>query len=240
MRALAGAYLSSLVVGSAFASLEPQPSPSLDNVLDRASACPSLRRSLSTVLAAESYTQRLVWRCTGESLSERRLRSEIAFILLVDSTEWLASRNVLAVNDADIIESARRLERLFQAAPQSLLEQARSIAGESARYNLGPITRQINVPTTALHFIHPRHRPDCRFEKEGEEVLEGERVWTVRFKERDRGGLISRGDGRNLPAEGRLWIVPSDGRVVRSQTGGEGFCAWSRRFEGGDRGRVAS
>ena len=36
----------------------------------------------------------------GESLSERRLRSEMAFIRLVDSTEWLAFRNVLAVNDS--------------------------------------------------------------------------------------------------------------------------------------------
>jgi len=217
-RALAGAYLSSLVVGSVFARPDSQPSPSLDNVLDRASAYVlQYGESLSTVLAAESYTQRLVWRRTGESLLERRLQSEIAFIRLVDSTEWLAFRNVLAVNDTEILESARRLERLFQGPPQSLLEQARSIAGESARYNLGPITRQINVPTTALHFIHPRHRPDCRFAKEGEEVLDGERVWAVRFKERDRGGLISRGDGRNLPAEGRLWIVPSDGRVVRSE-----------------------
>ena len=42
-------------------------------------------------------------------------------------------------------------------------------------------------------------------------------MWVVRFKERERGGLISRGDGRSLPAEGRLWIVPSDGRVVRSE-----------------------
>ena len=91
------------------------------------------------------------------------------------------------------------------------------IAGESARYNLGPITREINVPTTALHFVHPAHRSNCRFDKEGEEEVDGERIWVVRFKERDRGGLISRGDGRNLPAEGRLWIVPADGRVVRSE-----------------------
>jgi hypothetical protein len=217
-RVLATAYISSLVVGSALTSPESQPSPSLDNVLDRASGY-VLRygETLSTVLAAESYTQRLVWRRTGQPLSERRLRSEIAFVRLVDSTEWLAFRNVLAVNHADVLESAGRLERLFQRPPQSLLEQARSIAQESARYNLGPITRQINVPTTALHFIHPRHRPDCRFEKEAEESLDGERVWAVRFKERDRGGLISRGDGRSLPAEGRLWIVPSDGRVVRSE-----------------------
>jgi hypothetical protein len=216
--ALAGACLSSFVLVSALAALASQTSPSLDMVLDRASAY-VLRygESLSTVLAAESYTQRLVWRRTGEALSERRLRSEIAFVRLIDSTEWLAFRNVLAVNDVDVAESAGRLERLFQRPSQSLLEQARSIAGESARYNLGPITRQINVPTTALHFIHPRHRPDCRFEKEAEESIDGERVWVVRFKERDRGGLISRGDGRNLPAEGRLWIVPMDGRVVGSE-----------------------
>ena len=116
MRALAGAYLSSLAVGSVFAFRESQPSPSLDNVLDRASAYVlSYGESLSTVLAAESYTQRLVWRRTGKSMSERHLRSEIAFIRLVDSTEWLAFRNVLAVNDTEVTESARRLERLFQA-----------------------------------------------------------------------------------------------------------------------------
>ena len=146
-RVLATAYISSLVVGSALTAPESQPSPSLDNVLDRASAY-VLRygETLSTVLAAESYTQRLVWRRTGQPLSERRLRSEIAFVRLVDSTEWLAFRNVLAVNHADVLESAGRLERLFQRPPQSLLAQARSIAQESARYNLGPITRQIVTP----------------------------------------------------------------------------------------------
>jgi hypothetical protein len=91
------------------------------------------------------------------------------------------------------------------------------IAGESARYNIGPITRQINVPTTALHFVHPAHRPNSRFDKGGEELVDGQQVWVLRFKERDRGGLISRGDGRNLPAEGRLWVMPSSGLIVKSE-----------------------
>ena len=198
--------------------------PSLDDVLARAGKyAVEYGLALTSVLAEESYTQRLVWRSTKTTMSERRLRSEIAFVRLVESTEWLAFRNVLAVNDAPIPESDGRLERLFRGSELSLLEQARLIAGESARYNLGPITREINVPTTALHFVHPEHRPDCRFDKEGEEELAGERTWIVRFKERDRGGLISRGDGRSLPAEGRLWIVPSDGRVVRSELVVKGF-----------------
>ena len=106
---------------------------------------------------------------------------------------------------------------MFKESSNTLLARAHAIAGESARYNLGPITREINVPTAALHFVHPAHRPACRFDKQGEEDVAGERAWVVRFRERDRGGLITRGDGRNLPAEGRLWIVPADGRVVRTE-----------------------
>jgi hypothetical protein len=191
---------------------------SLEDVLARAGTyAVDYGLALTSVLAEEAYTQRLVWRNTKTALSDRRLRSEIAFIGLADSTEWLAFRNVLSVDDAPIPESDGRLERLFRGSSRSLLEQARLIAGESARYNLGPITREINVPTTALHFVHSRHRPNCRFDKESEQDMDGERVWIVRFKERDRGAVISRVDGRNLPAEGRLWIVPSDGRIVRSE-----------------------
>ncbi len=192
--------------------------PSLEVVLARAgSYAVDYGLALTSVLAEEAYTQRLVWRNSRTVLSDRRLRSEIAFVRLVDSSEWLAFRNVLALNDVPIPKSDGRLERLLRGSQRSLLEEARLIAGDSARFNLGPITREINVPTTALHFVHPQHRPNCRFDKEGEEDLGGERTWIVRFKERDRGGLISRGDGRNLPAEGRLWIVPASGRVVRSE-----------------------
>jgi len=200
---------------------QPRRAPSLESVLARAGEyVVSYGLTLTSVLAEERYTQTLVWRHGKNDTSvmqERVLRSEIAFLRLVDSTEWLAFRNVLAVDGVAIPESDGRLERLFQRPPRSVLAQASLIAGESARYNIGPITREINVPTTALHFVHPVHRANCRFDKEGEEYLDGERVWIVRFKERDRGGLISRGDGRSLPGEGRLWIVPADGRVVRSE-----------------------
>ncbi len=191
---------------------------SLDDVLARAGEYTiEYGQALTSVLADEHYTQRLVWRRDGSILQARRLHSEIAFLRLAESTEWLTFRNVLAVDDAPIAQAAGRLERLFQSSPRSLPEQARLIAGESARYNIGPITREVNVPTTALHFVHPAHRPNCRFDKEGEELVDGQQVWVVGFKERDRGGLISRGDGKNLPGEGRLWIVPSNGRIVRSE-----------------------
>ena len=174
-------------------------------------------RALTSVLAEETYVQRLVWGRDQSVKQERKLRSEIAFIRLVDSTEWLTFRNVLSVDDAAIPDANGRLERLFRNSPVSLVAQAHLIARESARFNIGPIARDINVPTTALHFLHPKHRPNCRFNKEREDMLDGERVWVIRFKERERGSLIRGADGHNLPALGRFWIVPADGRVVRSE-----------------------
>jgi hypothetical protein len=116
-----------------------------------------------------------------------------------------------------VVDYGHELASVFQQSSNTLLARARAVASESARYNLGPIAREISTPTTALHVLHPAHRSGCRFDKDGEEDVGGERTWIVRFRERDRGGLITRGDGRNLPAEGRLWIVPVDGRVVKTE-----------------------
>ena len=215
MRTL-GALLIVLLPASQEAT--PQDRYTLDDVLARAGRYTvEYGESLASVLAEETYVQRLVWRRDQTVKQERRLQSEIAFVRLVDSTEWLTFRNVLTVDGAAIPDANGRLERLLRGSAASLLVQVRLIASESARFNIGPITRDINVPTTALHFLHPKHRPNCRFNKEREEVLDGERVWVIRFKERERGSLIRGTDGQNLPALGRLWIVPAEGRVVRSE-----------------------
>ncbi len=177
MQRLAALLIAALSISTTTAAVaertEAQPGRrlSLDDVLARAGEYAiEYGQALTSVLADEDYTQRLVWRRGADPLETRRLRSEIAFIRLTDSTEWLTFRNVLAVDDAPITQAAGRLERLFKASPRSLTEQARLIAGESARYNLGPFTREINVPTTALHFVHPAHRANCRFDKEREET----------------------------------------------------------------------
>ena len=216
--------LAAITSTRAFLLASAPPSPrdtqrsALDHVLARASSyVVEYGDALSSVLAEERYEQRLVLRSNRQAFQRRELQSEIAFLRLPDSTEWLSFRNVFAVDGSPLPEANGRLERIFQESSNTLLSRAHAIAAESARYNLGPITREINVPTTALHFLHPVHVPASRFDREGEEVLDGERVWVVRFRERHRGSLISRGDGRNLPAEGRLWIVPSDGRVVRAE-----------------------
>jgi hypothetical protein len=202
----------------------PAQTQNLDRLLARASDyVVKYGDSLASVLAEENYTQRLVERSGRRVLRIRELKSEIAFVHLPNTSEWVCFRNVVAVDDVPVLEASGRLERVFRDSSSDRLSRARALAAESARYNLGPITREINVPTLALHFLHPEHRSGSRFNKEGEENVDGEMVWIVRFSERDGGSLISRGDGRSLPAEGRLWIAPSDGRVVRSELVAKNF-----------------
>ena len=222
--AIAGCTLILLAASIRPSGAQKERTPRLDDVLARAGEyAVEYGRALASVVAEERYTQRLVWRTDKAIRQERRLRSEMAFVRLADSTEWLTFRNVLSVDDVPVPGADGRLEWLLRGSSPSMIAQARLVAGESARYNIGPITREINTPTTALHFVHPEHRPNSRFDKAREDVIDGERVWVVRFRERNRGSLIRRGDGVNLPAVGLLWIVPTDGRVVRSQLVVEDF-----------------
>ncbi len=173
--------------------------------------------SLATVVAEEHYTQQLTSHRELRPLAVRRLRSEIAFVRLADTSEWAAFRNVTSVDGKEVPDADGRLERLFRTAPPTLLAQTRLIASESARYNLGALTREINIPTLALLYLHPDNQSKSEFDKAGEEAINGLSAWVVRFRERDGGGFIRRSDDRRLPATGRFWIVPTDGRVLKSQ-----------------------
>lgn len=170
---------------------------------------------LATVIADEQYTQQLVASKGGVELGRRVLRAELAFVHLAQSNEWQAFRNVVSVDGEAVAGAAGRLERVFRSAPESIIAQARAIAEESARYNLGPLHRNFNAPTMPLQFLHPSRRDSMHFDKRGEETIGVERVWIVRFREDRHGTLIRSTDGRVIPVEGLLWIAPGDGRVIR-------------------------
>lgn len=205
------------LAASAATERGPTRAPSLKTVLARtADYCVSHGAELSRVIADEHFEQELVSRSDGTVANKRRLDSEIAFVTLAGTDEWLAFRSVLRVDGAIVPDAAGRLERAFRDTPRSALAQASAITRESARFNLGPVERTFNVPTTVLHFLLPSHQERFRFRKVAEERLGGELVWVVEFRERERGTLIRTPDGRSLPARGRIWVAPEVGRVIRS------------------------
>src|SRR4029453_13979499 len=116
------------------------------------------------------------------------LHSEIAFVKLADSTEWQGFRDVLTVDGRPVEGAGGRVERILRDAPAAVLAQVRLLAAESARYNLGSLHRDFNVPTTVLLFVHPQHQHRFRFSKRREETAQvsdsRENVWVIEFHER--------------------------------------------------------
>jgi hypothetical protein len=83
------------------------------------------------------------------------------------------------VDDEPVENEPGRLDRIFKSEQAAPLEQLRAIANESARYNLGALQRNFNIPTLVLQFLLPSYQPRFRFDRRGEEEAAGERVWVV-------------------------------------------------------------
>ena len=192
-----------------------QPAPSLRDVLDRASAwVAGYGAALSTVVADERYVQTSD---DGRGRRESRvLESEFALVRVADRDEWVAFRDVVAVDGVRVPDRGDRLERLFLDRPEGALARARAIADESARYNLGPVVRNFNVPTAALFFLHPANRDRFGFRKASEIRRADGLLWQVAYEERARPTLIRTPDGRSVPARGTYLIEPASGRVAET------------------------
>jgi len=211
-RALAIASAGSLLLAAVPPDQRP---PSLRDVLGRASAwVADYGAALSTVIADERYVQTSD---DGRGHREARvLESEFALVRVADRDEWVAFRDVAAVDGVRVPDRGDRLERLFLDRPEGALARARAIADESARYNLGPVVRNFNVPTAALFFLHPANRDRFSFRKAAERRRAGETLWQVDYEERARPTLIRTPDGRSIPTHGTFAIEPASGRVAET------------------------
>jgi hypothetical protein len=86
----------------------------------------------------------------------RELKSDLLLVKLGDENFWMQFRDVFEVDRKPVRDRDQRLAKLFIEAKADARTQADSIQQESARYNLGPLMRTINVPIMALLFSSAR------------------------------------------------------------------------------------
>jgi hypothetical protein len=172
------------------------------------------------IVAEETYTQRVDAHGSGlasQPPQHRVTRADMVFVRLAGDVPWVCFRDVFEVDGREVRERDARLERLFLEEHPSAVQRARAILEESGAYNLGPAARTVNIPTLPLIFLHPDNQDRFAFESRGERRIAGVRGVELRFVEIARPTIVRRDGTRDLPAQGRIWIDPSLGTVLRTE-----------------------
>jgi hypothetical protein len=214
VRALAGLLVWAWASAAAApASLQAQATPDL---IDRVRAfAGQYQREAPSLVALEQYVQNLTTSRGGAT--QRELTSELVMVRLPGTAGWAMLRDVLTVDKHRLRDREERLMTLLQSPAATALSQAQAIAQESARFNLGRVTRTINVPDVALEFLQPRHAGRIRIDPPRKDVVDGVPVLVFRFRETTGPGIIRRTAGGDLLAGGRVWADAESGAIVRTE-----------------------
>lgn len=178
-----------------------------------ASYLTSYEKAFSVVVAEESYLQTV--RTNVGRNSQRTLRSDV-LETSVGQNDWVAFRDVFEVDGQKVRDRDTRLQKLFLGAPAEAFAQMRRIVDESARYNLGGLKRNINVPTMALTYLRAANQPRSVFAAGGYQTVGSVNAVVLTFTEKTKPTIVRSGL-RDLPAIGRFWIDPESGRVVKTE-----------------------
>jgi hypothetical protein len=195
--------------------------PTIDQVMARVGQyAASYGEKSSVVVAVETYTQQVTVEGAADVVRPIKLVAEFAIVKLAGGG-WTGFRDVLEVNGEPVQDRKDRLASLLTSEAASISEATR-IANESARFNVGPISRNINTPTAALFFFLPQNLERFAFTKKGAKTIDGTRTVEVAFKETKLPTLITTRAGRNVPLEGTLWVT-DNGTVIRTRMRVEKF-----------------
>lgn len=218
---------------TAFRAVVAQDSVDLAVVLKRMQAyVVDYERRLTGVVAEEHYDQRVESGRPGSGIVTGRVRERAGSVqgpttrsLVSDflmtrwpgEAAWFGFRDVVMVDGTPVRNREERLLKLFTQNPNDVLARADLIAAESARYNIGAVERNINVPTQVLDFLHPRYSSRFSFRKVGEDSHDRTTLWRIAYEERGEPYLIRTPAGRGIRATGVISLDTATGAVLQTQ-----------------------
>lgn len=175
--------------------------------------------ALAAVVAEEHFRQELTeWTDNVGRQTTRQLVSDVLFVRAPNDPVWMLFRDVFTVDDEPVRDRQSRFDALF-VRPGDVVPGARRIAEESARYNLGHLARDLNTPAAALLFLKSPFTESTAWKKPTTVDIDGARTWELRFEQSRAPYAIRTISGVPQPAQGRIWIEPGSGRVVRTELG---------------------
>jgi hypothetical protein len=220
-RAVATLIVAMLAIAGAAAQ-----EPSLDEVLARTAVyVEDYKKRLQGIVAEELYIQNYMTSTRNRRMIRegRQLRSDVLMVKLAGDEWWMQFRDVFEVDRRPIRDRDQRLYKLFVDAKVDARAQAQIIQQESSRYNLGPVTRTINIPIMAMLFFEKVNQGALTFTqgKAGNvkrfTALPADDIWMIEFRENGPGTMVKGANNRDLPSHGRVWLDRTTGRILRTE-----------------------
>jgi hypothetical protein len=183
-------------------------------------------RDFAGVVAEEAYTQEsqagsrsdTYGRLQRFGAKHRDLKSDLLLVRPQGGDQWLQFRDVFEVDGRAVRDRTDRLAKLFLTPSSSTSKQVSKITEESARYNIGTVIRNINVPMFALIVLQPENQDRFKFERmDKTDGPYGPDAWLVAFREVAAGTMIRGSGHQDLPAHGEFWIDPQTGRILATR-----------------------
>jgi hypothetical protein len=210
------------VLSAATFSAQSRPEPALEDVVRKMGEYVAAYGQRAALLVAEEkYTQQVATE-DDTPLRPFQLTAEVAIVKAPGGTGWIGFRDVVEVNGKPLVDRKDRLMRLL-SDPDGDASEARRISDESSRFNIGPVTRNFNVPTTVLFFFHPGNLSRFSFTRKGTKTVDGVQAWVLDFTETRRPTMMMTRAGKDVPCEGTVWVVPQNGTVVHTRVRLRGF-----------------
>jgi hypothetical protein len=166
-------------------------------------------------VARERYTQNVTH--DRRRPEHRLLISDLVMVRLPGTAGWMSFRDVVEVDGRPVRDRERRLVELLQSPSASVLAQARELAAESARFNIGRVKRTINVPDIVFPYLDAAHAERITFEVQRGTTIDDTQVEVLRFNETRGPSILRQVDGTDLLAGGRVWVDAASGAVIRTE-----------------------
>ncbi len=221
-RILKAGLVAVLALTTAARAQSPDP-PALDDVLDKVTEYVEVyTRDFVGVVSEETYRQEVRPRSSGNDLrgfplegqrQTRTLKSDVLLVRAPAGDRWLQFRDVFEVDGKPVRDREERLAKLFLTPSPSAQQQVEDIKSASARYNIGSVNRNINIPVLALSVFDVANRPWFAFAigKQKPQTLE------LEYREQ-RSDTLIRGRGeQGTPATGKFIVDRASGRILSSE-----------------------
>jgi hypothetical protein len=130
-------------------------------------------------------------------------------------------RDVFEVDGRPVGDRDLRLERLFLSPTPEGRARLEAIRDESARYNITPIARTINVPLYPLRIVLPEYVGRFVFSLGQAGEVDGVKVRSIAFSEVGRPALAADLEGRDVPLRGRFLVESTTGAILESTVSAE-------------------